>query len=214
MKLKYYISELRNLLPLDKDNIDDRMLIELINQFRANHIKNEFNRNRIIPDQITQTISGITMDLAKQIDVPFIRDSSRILKSNIKIPNVIHTGVDYLVERVFDGKILNSNYNHVLWEEAIYAGNSKTNKKRIFSFIYEDYLYIKLMKENPNINLITTVTLKAVFENPLELIKLEYVDYFDEMEYEYPITKAMWGQIKSFILKDGFNIVQNEINEK
>jgi hypothetical protein len=42
------------------------------------------------------------MDLAKQIDVPFIRDSSRILKSNIKIPNVIHTGVDYLVERVFE----------------------------------------------------------------------------------------------------------------
>ena len=213
MKLKYYISEIRNLLPMDNNNIDDRMLIELLNQFRANYIKNEFNRNRIIPLEITQTISGISMNLARQLDVPFIKDSSRILKSDIQIPNVIHTGQEYLVERVFDGRILSKNYNHILAKDAIYAGNGKTNSKSVFSFIYNGYLYLKLKQQNPNINLITNVTLQAVFENPLNLIQLEYKDYFDSLNYEYPLTKAMWGQIKSNLLRDGLQIVQNEINE-
>ena len=65
MKLINYISDLRNSLSNDQNNIDDRLLIELMNQFRSNYIKGEFSRNRYLPDAMIQTISGIPMNLSK-----------------------------------------------------------------------------------------------------------------------------------------------------
>jgi len=213
MKLNYYISDLRNSLSKDYANIDDRMLIELINQFRAIFIKNEFNRNRNLPSGIIQTISGIPMNLSKQLDIDFINDSSRILKSSVKLPKLIHTGIRDLVDRVWNGKVLSSNFNYVTPEQAIYAGNGKVNRKLIFTFIYNDYLYIKLKRENPNINLISNLSFRGIFENPLDLIPLTYEGYFDPLDFEYPITEAMWGQIKSNILQNAFNVIQSEENE-
>ncbi len=67
-----------------------------------------------------------------------------------------------------------------------------------------------MINENRNINLITNASIRGVFENPLELIPLQYDSYFDYLRYEYPLTKSMWGQIKSNILKTSFNIIQSK----
>jgi len=43
MILSYYISEIRQALPLDWVHLDDRTIIRLINQFRTVYIKNHYN---------------------------------------------------------------------------------------------------------------------------------------------------------------------------
>ena len=209
-----YISEIRNELPKDYPNITNRSLINLINEFRAIQIKNELNQNKIIPKAIVQTISGIQMEMAAQIDVPFITDNSRILKSKQIIPNRINLSNRELVTSVYDGKILSQKYNLVTPEQAIYSGNGRGNQKKVFCFIYNNYLYIKLKRQNTNISLIANLTLEGIFENPLDLIPLQYSEYFDFLQFEYPISMTMWAYIKSNILKSGLNVIQAEQQEK
>lgn len=213
MTLSYYISEIRQSLPLDYRHIDNRMIIRLINEFRTVYIKNHYNQNRSIDRELTQTIE-VQVNIADQSTVDYINTNDRILRSEQFIPKIIKLSHRDLVIAVRNAKILSENYNYVTKEDAIYVGNGKANKKDIFVFIDNGYLYVKLKKENPKIALLTTISLQIICENPLDCIPLQYSDYFDELDYEYPMTDTIWGYIKANILRDGLNIIKADIDDE
>jgi len=213
MKLSYYIYELRHSLPTDYENLDTRLLIRLLNSFRAIHIKNIYNQNKEIDENLAQEIN-FQVDIADQSTIPYINTEDRILISDREIPQVIKLSHRDLILNIRNPKILTDNYNYVSKDNAIYAGNGKFNKKDIFSFIYNDRLYIKLKRDNPKIGLITTISMRAIFENPLDCIPFQYNEYIDPMNYEYPLTDTTWGYIKSQILQNGLQIINAEQNEQ
>jgi len=184
-----------------------------MNQYRTIQIKNDLNKNWYIQDQLHQTISGIKLNLTTQTVLSFISDDTRILKSDIKIPRIINLTNRPLVLNVYSDKILGKNFNFVSREHAVYSGNGKYNKKDIYCFIHNDYLYVKLKHENPNINLLDFITFEAIFEHPEQCIPLQHKEYFDFLKYEYPISESMWGYIKSSILQNSLIAIQSEINE-
>ena len=212
MKLNYYISELRNSLPQDYNNLDTRFLMRLLNQFRAVYIKNEYNKNKTIDQSLAQEID-FQVNIADQSTITYINTKDRILKSNREIPNPIKISHKDLVLAIRNPLILTDRYNYVTLDEAIYAGNGKTNKKDIYGFIYKNNFYIKLKKENPKISLITTISMWAIFENPLDCIPFQFNEYVDPLDYEYPMTDTIWGYIKSNILQDGIGAIQANLTE-
>jgi len=214
MELSYYISELRQALPLDWPHLDDRMITRLINQFRTIYIKNHYNQNRSIDRGLTQTIN-IAVSPVDQSTMDYINTSDRILKSYQSIPKIIKLSHRDLISSVRNAKILSDSYNYISKEDAIYAGSGKVNYKDIFVFIDHDdndFLYVKLKEENPKIGMLTNISLQAIFENPLDCIPLQFGDtYVNPRDYEYPMVDTILGYIKSNILTDGLNIIQSDI---
>ena len=212
--LQHYISEIRKALPLDFQRIDDRLIIRLLNEFRAIYIKNESNKNVELPRQLIQILPGIEMNAVDQSDTFFISTESRILKSVTAIPVPVKNSHRDLVINIRNAKILSESYNYVTKDNAVYSGNGRYNKNDIFVFYHDNYAYIKLNKYNPKIRFLTHITIEQICENPLDCIPYQYAGYYDQLEYEYPLTDVVWGYIKSNILKDGLGIIQSEINEQ
>ncbi len=222
MKLSYYISEIRQALPMDWKHIDDRLIIRLLNQFRTIYIKNQYNQNRSIDRALSQTVN-LEVKPADESTMDFISTTSRILKSVQAVPKLIKLSHRDLVIAVRNAKILSDNYNYISKEDAVYAGNGKVNTKEIYCFIYhdeDDHLYVKINKANPKISMLTHISLQAIFENPLECMVLQYPETYtedgldsslEERDYEYPMTDTIWGYVKSNILQDGLNIIQTDI---
>jgi hypothetical protein len=213
MELSYYISEIRQSLPIDWIHIDDRMIIRLMNQFRTVFIKNHYNQNRSFDRGLMQTIN-IAVGPVTQSTISYVNSSLRILKSYQPIPKLIKISHRDLIINVRNANILSEEYNYITKDEAIYAGSGKVNTKEIYAFIDhddDDYLYIKLKKENPKLALLTHVSIQGIFENPLDCKTLQYGDtYIDDRDYEYPMIDTIWGYIKSNILQDGLRIIQAE----
>jgi hypothetical protein len=213
MELSYYISEIRQALPIDWIHLDDRMIIRLINQFRTVYIKNHYNQNRSFDRGLMQTIN-ILVNPVSQSTISYINSSARILRSTHPIPKLIKISHRDLITNIRNANILNEEFNYVTKDEAIYAGNGKVNTRDIFVFIdheNEDYLYVKIKRENPKIAMLTHVSIQGIFENPLDCIPLQYGDeYVDHRDYEYPMTDTIWGYVKSLILQDGLKVIQSD----
>jgi len=213
MELSYYISEIRQSLPEDWPDLDDRIIIRLINEFRTIYIKQLYNKNEVIDRGLTQTIV-LQVKPEDQSTVNYIKTNFRILKSLTTVPKLINLTHRDVTTAVRNAKILSENYNYITKDEAIYAGSGKFNNKDVFVFIDHDnfdYLYIKLNKDNPKLALLTHVSLQGIFENPLDCIPLQYGnEYVEPREYEYPMVDTIWGFIKANILRDGLRVIQSE----
>jgi len=207
MLLRDYISEIRQSLPIDKENISDRLIVELINQYRAIQIKNTYNNTIRVPNELTQDLI-LSMNVSNQ-SLANYNTNMVILESDEEVPNIINLTNKHLITNLSIPAVLGQNINYVNKQHAKYAGNGRFNDKSVFSFIDNNKLFIKLQKANPNIKLITNVHLEAVFENPTELY-----DYWWNWDNEYPITKTLWGYIKSNLLSNSFNVVEANEQEK
>ena len=196
MELSYYISEIRQALSEDYKNIDDRMITRLINEYRAVFIKNEYNKNTMIDKNLAQDIV-VELEVADQSTVDYISTTDRILVSKQTIPGVLKVSNRELVLSIRNAKILSEKYNYVTLDQAIYSGNGKFNQKDIFVFIDNNKLYVKLKKENPKTSMLTFMSIKALFENPLDCKPFQYTDYLADWDYPYPLTDYTWGYIKS-----------------
>ena len=213
MKLSYYISELRNALPQDYTHLDDRLLMRLLNEFRTVYIKNEYNKNKTIDPELAQTID-FEVKPADQSTVDAISTSDRILKSIREIPKPIKLSHRDLVLNIRNPVLLADSYNYVTKDQAVYAGNGKFNKGDIFGFLYNNYFYIKTKKENPKIALLSIISIRAIFENPLDCIPFQTNEYLDPLDYDYPMTDTIWGYIKTNILRHGLQVIQAEQTEQ
>ena len=131
MELSYYISEIRQALPLDWPHIDDRMIIRLINEFRTVYIKNHYNQNRSIDRGLTQTVN-LAVGPVDQSTMDYVNSTDRVLKSYQSVPKIIKLSHRDMVISVRNAKILSDNYNYITKEDAIYAGNGRMNRKDIF----------------------------------------------------------------------------------
>jgi len=198
MKVINHISEIRHFHP----NWEERLCIAELNEKRAILLKNRLNQGWKLSDNITQTLVGVELEVVDASEFNYLPSSDRLLKSTKPLPSFI-VGMDtpaYLTVR--HPSVIARQFNVVTPDAAVYAGNGVTNKRSVFCFIYNSYLYIKLKRENPKIALIDTVSVEGVFEDPLEAMVFNNPDLYgrDLWQQEYPIPLAEWSYIKSMIV--------------
>ncbi len=216
MKLSYYIDELRELLPHDYENVDDRTLIRWINSQRVLWIKNSLGKGYRIPEGLIQTIPYLQMDLVDQSRVPFISTDSRILKSVVKLSEPIYLNREHLILNVSNSEVLFEPYNLVDKNQAIYSGNGKFNTRSVFAFYYDNNMWIKLQKDNPRLGLISYITVEGIFQDPVDIYKRLIVkdEDYNDRDVEYPLTDTIWIYMKEKLINNGLNTVENEQKEE
>jgi len=208
--LGHYVYEIRRLLPLDLQNIDDRLIIRWINLNRAIWLKNEVNKLNDVSYKFKQQLHCYIQPYDQSL-IPEIPTSSRILRSTIKIPKILSFGYRDGIEAIRNAKVLSERYNYVTKEQAIYSGNGKLNNRDIYVFMNEDYLYVKLQKDNPKIALLTHLLIELYAENPLEVIKYNTnldIDNNTIRDIEYPIDDILWAYMREEIVKNGLISIQ------
>ncbi len=117
---------------------------------------------------------------------------------------------------VRNARVISEKYNYVTREQAVYCGNGKLNTKDIFVFLHDDYMYIKLLRDNPRIQMLDHLVVDCYIENPEDAsayTDLDNSSCFNILKQDYPISDTLWAYMKDDILKNGSLAIQSNINE-
>jgi len=207
MKLPELVQNIRtvfynNRIP-NSNLIDNRQIIYWINEQRALFLKQEYNKVRLPDNNEKQILYNIELEPYTDGFMPItINENTTLLRSKLKLPRTIQYIIGDGIISVRSTNILSERINYVTREEVIYKGNGIFNRKSIYAFKSEDYLWIKYASNSDKSRIIKTVILEGIFEDPLS------VDIFNNTpdlirfgNSEYPIAEAFLPFIEENIFK-------------
>jgi len=209
-KLLYDLRGLiRNFNIVDDDLLSDRQLEFWINAQRAlwiarrdsTYIKNDHSFRQILTEDV------ISVD--RSMMPTAVPAQYRILRTNRKLPQLINfKSWDGIVSAgPVDLKM--PRFNHCELNEAIVSGNGRFNKEQIFSFMFDDYLYIICKSVKNYWYLISKVGVVGIFEDPREVGNFKHVtgETCWSLDDEYPISLDLWNYMKDMIIKGNIDIL-------
>ena len=182
---------------------DDLYYTDLINEQRSLFLRNEYNKSRTIDPNIQQTIGCLEMELVEphlccDLSIPI---DCKVLRSKEPIPNTIEFYYRKGITSVGPVDITKKRFTMIDYNRVPYAGNGRTTKKSIYTFLYDRYIYV--FSKDPSIKLIKYINVRGLFEDPSELGK--FTDCSGEVCWSpyniYPINQWMWAYIKPQIVQ-------------
>ena len=178
----------------DDSNIDDRLIIDLIEQNRAVDLRNEYSRNRSIHPSVKQTFC-LEMELVDSYTCcDGLLTGCLVLKSKTKLPDTIELHQKDGIISVKPADLFASQITHITLDRVPLVGNDDVSKLLTYSFIFKGYLYAfsKIKKKM----LINKLEVTAVFSNPYETASLS-CDSSHCLTYDdtYPLTEWMWQSL-------------------
>lgn len=207
MKLPELVENIKSYLYNNRipnsNKLDDRQIIHWINRQRALWLRREYNQMREVRNNEKQILYKISLEVIGDEFSPItLNNNMSILRSSYKVPRTIQYHVNDGILAVRGVNKLSERISYTDRESALYKGNGWFNRKKIFAFKDDDYIWIKYGPNADKDKIIKYVQVEGVFENPLE------VDIFNGTPYaiqkgdsEYPISAAFMDFIDSEILK-------------
>jgi hypothetical protein len=202
-KLVYDIMELlRNNNITDDIDIDERHVIYHINTQRALWIRNELNKSgRTIDHNIVQDLGCVKVTEADPADCcETDLDGCIVLRTEKQIPNTIELHNTTSITRVGPVDKTDISFSFVPYERSIYSGNSKYSKKQVYSYLLNNYIYLKA-KDSKDL-MLDFVNIRGIFEDPTEVnsfLDCDNKPCFTN-DSKYPINSWMIPYIKEQVL--------------
>jgi len=160
--------------------ISKRQLENWVHQYRAEIIKRELDKKRYISHEYVQ-----------EMTVPVAEESAGLYKSTIALPDVVfrnyEDGFTYIGTSDME-------YQYVNPMRAGWQSHRKYSSAGPWVYLKEDHLYT---------NKDAVVTVRAIFENPIEAIT------DGDTETKYPIPANMLPTLKKMILNGELGIEDN-----
>jgi hypothetical protein len=176
---------------------------DLINEQRALWLRNEYNKNRSIDPFIIQDLSCLELELVDPIQCCIaVPAGCKVLRTKEQIPNTIELFFKKAIVSVGPADIMKPRFLLIDYSRVPYAGNGRTTKKAIYTFLYDGYLYV-FSKESTHY-LIKYITVRGVFEDPTELgayTNCQTNSPCWKPSDPYPLNSWMWAYIKPIILQ-------------
>lgn len=174
--------------------------LDLTNQQRALHIRNEQNkRSRTFDDTIIQTIGCLPMKVVSSVMCcgQELLDCV-ILRSVDKLPDTVEFHDKDGIISVGSPQLAHIRMNHVEYQTIPYRGSTRISAKEIFSFLMDGYLY--LYSKRTDVLAIRYLMVRGVFEDPLALSAFQCSETdetacFNKITSEYPISSWMWESL-------------------
>lgn len=215
--LKQIADDLMITMSLNSDDseVDIRSLYYWINLKRSVLIRQELEKNAFINPEFTQTIPCMELELADRnlsVCCNSLATSCLILKSKLSLPRTLPYKGRYGVISVDSPHILGKDIKLVTAKEFKTIGSGRHNSKDIFCTLIDKYLFIR-SKSDVFQNIIgSTVRVKLVAEDPIELenypnCNTDESDICFAEDKEYPIPSYMLNTLKQMVLKEDLNIV-------
>lgn len=197
----------------DDDDIDLRNIKYWIRTQRNLWLKNILTKYKITSENIIQDLGSLTLETSgiyKRCTV----DLPRFLSVNQE-PQIIRVGPVTLAKTTKD-------YTIIPYQQSKFVNSGRFNKNIVSAFLYNNRVY--LASSAQTLNLLTTVNVRGVFEDPLDVTwygSPSNIPFTEDMEY--PIDEGFIPYIKGEIIKadviaylkapqDPLNNAHNDLN--
>ena len=191
---------------------------DLINEQRSLWLRNEYNKNRSIDPYVIQTLPCLELELVNPIQCCVtVPDGCMVLRSKKKIPNTIELFYTKGINTVGPSDIIKPRFILIDYSRVPYVGHGRTTKKAIYTFLYDNYLYV--ISKDSSYLLMQRITLRGIFEDPTSLgdfINCETTGTCWSPDQPYPMNQWTWAYIKPYIIQQlmakGANIQDDSNN--
>jgi hypothetical protein len=210
---------LRNYTIVDEDLLTNRQIEFWITTQRAMWIKRRDSAYIKIDHSLSQVLTEDVISVDRSMVPADVPAQYRILRTNRQLPRLINfTSWDGIIS-AGPVDLASQRFNHKEWKEAIASGNGRFNKTQIYSFIFNDYLYIISRSFKNQWFLISQVGVVGIFEDPRALGNFKHVtgEACWSLDDEYPISLDLWDfmkdQIKKSNIKELYTIPIDQSND-
>lgn len=174
----------------DDDDIDLRNVKYWIRTQRNLWLKNILNKYKITSENIIQDLGSLTLETSgvykrSTVDLP------KFLSVNQE-PQIVRVGPTTLTKT---GK----DYSIIPYQQSKFVGSGRFNTNMVYAFIYNNRIY--LAGSSSALSGLTTVNVRGVFEEPLDVITYGSPNVPFTEDMEYPIDEGFIPYIKGEILK-------------
>lgn len=191
---RQYIGQVFENLNINSDDnvIDERLIIDLINNNFSVAKRNEYNRLRSIDDSAYQIIPCFEMEIVEaNLCCGELITGCKILRSKERLPDVIELhqkdGIDFIKPNLLTAP----NINYVTIDRIPYIKSDTISARLLYAFILDSYLY--LYSANENYLLIDSVLIRAMFTDPFLAGSVGCnADSCFNLDSTYPGSEWMW----------------------
>lgn len=206
MKLKEIIYDLKLIISNgkipDDSKFDNRLIVNWINNQRSLWLTNTYNKKVEPRNNEVQVLNCVDFTLIDSNEYDDINTNITLLKSDNKIPRTLDVYTRQMITAIRPLDAVGRKINFVNRERAIYSGNGILNRDMLYSFIHNDYMYIKYGEKEWRTAIPRKLRLEGVFENPLEVdVFNNTIDNIWDGINEYPISRRFIDYIKAEIIK-------------
>lgn len=192
--------------PLISDDsvLDERSLSYWVDVQRSLWLRNEYNRNRSVDDNIVQSLGAVQFEVVDRIeDMPYVGTNSKIIKSKLQIPVAIELHNSTMLTRVGSLDMTCRPFKLINYTAVPYTNNGKFNKNELYAFLKGGYLYVISSCNNPAWKALKYLNVRGVFESPEEASKFNNLDGTAcwSIDSPYPINKWILAYLKDAIIK-------------
>jgi len=210
------LEEVRSKLGDDID-IDLRQITDQIHDVRATLLKQKFDKNlRVIDDIFTQPLGSLEIESVDSSLHSTIKSGRYMFRTKKEIPPTIERrNYEGTLTRVGPADQLSENYNLVSYDRALFSGNGRFNKDKIFTFLKDGKIYL-ISNSGAYHKAVQFIEARGVFQNPEQAAKFADVNgsslsFPDE---SYPISRNMRSTIEGIILKERLGIKAQAPSDK
>lgn len=203
--LKHLIYNIRTLIKdVHSDDIKftDRNIAYWIKYLRVKLIRQDFEKNRSISDNIIQEIS-VDLESVDKGQTKGVETGEFEIKSKTKLPKFISTYNKDLLLNI--SSYIDDEFVLIVQPKsvAIRNHNNKYGKKFPVAYLDNGYLYIKGCNFY-----IENILITGVFEDPMEAAKFNNPDITEDDFYnmDYPLEDHMIDMINSIIKSNELNL--------
>ena len=186
-------------------NIEPRLVDDIIAQKRAVFVRQDNAKKRSIDDNLIQNLGCVELELVDRASDSCCSEFTdcTILRTKVKIPNAIEFAHDKAITRIASVDMLALPIIFMDYDQAIYWGNGRYNRKSLGSFIRNNYVYL-IYKSGTYNKLIEKISVQGVWEDPK--IAANYNDCNGNpcwsVDSNYPLNAWMWEIIREEIIKE------------
>lgn len=199
MKLIEIISDIRNIATSGSNpiefRIEDAQIAFWINEVRSNLIAQQITKKQDISDTWVQVITCLELEQVDSSECCEITTGCYVLRTKKEIPDTIETWMDNTILKVTtpSGEVITKSNPF----RSQYQKYSKYTSQKPGWYIKGNRIYIT------NTQLLETINVWGVFENPTELSTFVSCGGSSCFSYEddYPCSMRMAEQITDIILK-------------
>jgi hypothetical protein len=200
----------------DDTDIDLRQIKDAIHDARATLLKQKFDKNlRVIDDVFTQTLNALEIEAVDSSVHSTITSGRYFFRTVKEIPPTIERrNYEGTFTRVGPADKLAVQYNLVSYDRALYSGNGRFNKDMIFAFLHNNKIHL-ISNSGAFHKAVQFINVEGVFQNPEEVARFmdSSGDSLTFSDKAYPISRNMRGTIEQ-MLRQKFGIAAQAPTDK
>ena len=198
----------------DDDDIDIRQIESWVKDYRADFLKQRFDRTPYEIDyNCKQYIHELDVEKVDSSSVSGLNSGRYLMKTVLAIPNTIkRNGLTGTLLYIGSSDKLNMSFTITNHSTAITSGNGRYNRNEIFAFPYDGYIY--LYSKGDNFKTIYHIDIQGVFEDTQEAYLIGKSSSIYTGNENYYTSRDIKKYIVQSILKDKYQININPPSDK